>query len=124
MRSSPHESEQQPLTALWWNPALNAPAIYNAKLHETLIAINGSWQTFVGQRLNEDLQLFQQIAAAKSLEQVWSTYATFWRKAAEDYARECAAIAKLASECMVTSVSVAEDAVQARPAMMPLSKAA
>lgn len=127
MRTKARETGQLPWLPTWnWlNPAMGAQAAYNAKLHDAFIAVTNEWQTFVGQRLKEDLHLMRELGAAKTPEQMWTISTRFWRKAAEDYAREYAVMAKLASDCVICGVSAAEEALQAQPEVMPpLSKAA
>jgi hypothetical protein len=127
MRTKTRETGQLPwpLAWNWLNPGIGAKAAYNTKLHEAFVAISNEWQTFVGQRLKEDLHLMRELGAAKTPEQIWATSARFWQKAAEDYAQEYALMAKLAGDCVVCGVSAAEEALQAQPeATPPLSKAA
>jgi hypothetical protein len=126
MHTKAREVEQvSPLSWNWLNPAMGAQAAYNAKLHEAFAALSNEWQTFVCQRLKEDLNLMREIGATKTPEQLWSIAAKFWQKAIEDYAREYATIAKLAGNCAICGVSIAEEALHAQPETMPpFSKAA
>ncbi|NJO31871.1 MAG: hypothetical protein HC869_00770 [Rhodospirillales bacterium] len=125
--TKPRETGQLPWPLVWnWlNPAMGAQAAYNTKLHGAIVVISSEWQTFVGQRLNEDLHLMRELGAAKTPEQIWTTSARFWQKAAEDYAHEYATMAKLVGDCAIGGVSAAQGALQAQPEVMPpLSKAA
>lgn len=106
----------------WLSPAMGAQAAYNTKLHEAFVAMNNEWQTFVGQRLKQDLRLMRDFGAAKTPEQVWMTSAKFWQKAVEDYAHEFAVMAKLAGDCAIRGLSAAEEG-QAE-VTSPASKAA
>lgn len=127
MRTKPQQSEQMPwpLAWSWWNPAMGAQAAYNTKLHETFLALSDEWQTFVGQRVKEDLHLLQQVGTARTPEQIWMIYTKFWQKAVEDYAHEYAAIVRAAGNCVISGVSAAEGALHAGVnAIPPLSKAA
>jgi hypothetical protein len=127
MRTKTRDNGQLPwpLTWNWLNPAMGAQVAYNTKLHEAFVAVTHEWQTFVGQRLKEDLQLMREFGAAKMPEQIWTISARFWQKAAEDYAHEYAVMAKLTGDCVICGVSAAEEALQGQPDVMPpLSKAA
>jgi hypothetical protein len=127
MRTKARETQQSPwpLTWNWLSPAMGAQAAYNTKLHETFLALSNEWQTFVGQRVKEDLHLMREICMAKTPEQFWTISANFWQKAAEDYAHEYGVMAKLAGDCAICGVSAAEDALHAQPETVPpLSKAA
>lgn len=107
-----------PMGLNWWVPVGTG---YNAKLHESYLALSNEWQAFVGRRVGEDLHLLQQIGTAKSVDQYWDIYTKFWQKAAEDYTHEYAAIAKLAATSVI---SVAKQALRASDSAPHLSKAA
>jgi len=127
MRAKAREAETVtlPIGMNWWAPAMAWGAGYNAKLHETYLALSYEWQTFVGRRVAEDLRLLQQIGTARNPEQFWHVHTQFWQKAAQDYTQEYAVIAKLAATCVISGISVAEQAVRTPPeAAPPLSKAA
>jgi hypothetical protein len=51
----------------------------------------------VGRRFNEDFHLLQELSGSKAPDEVWNAGCRFWRKAAEDYGAEYAAVAKLAA---------------------------
>lgn len=123
MRTKTRETGQLPWPLMWnWlNPAMGAQAAYNKELHEAFVVISNEWQTFVGQRLKEDLHLMRELGAAKTPEQIWATSARFWRKAAEDYAHEYATMVKLVGDCVLCGASESEAQIEA---MSPVSKAA
>jgi hypothetical protein len=125
MRKTAHEMEQipWPLSWNWLGPVMDARADYNAKLHEAFIALSREWQTFVGERIKEDLHLMREVGTAKTPEQLWNASARFWQKAAEDYAHEYGVCTRLALECVIPGVSAAGQALHAEPAHS-LSKAA
>ncbi|NJO33959.1 MAG: hypothetical protein HC869_13270 [Rhodospirillales bacterium] len=100
---------------------MGAQSAYNAKLHETFLALSNEWQAFVGQRVKEDMHVLQRIAGAKSPEQVWTVCSKFWQKAAEDYAREYSVIIKLTGNCVISSASAAEEALHASAEAAPTS---
>jgi hypothetical protein len=127
MRTKAREMQQLPwpLTWDWLSPAMGAQAAYNAKVHEAFLALSNEWQTFVRQRVKEDLHLMREIGVANTPEQLWTISAKFWQKAAEDYAHEYRVMAKLAGDCVICGVSGAEDALHAQlETVPPLSKAA
>lgn len=127
MRAKAREAETLPLPIgiNWWAPTMTWGAGYNAKLHETYLALSNEWQAFVGRRVAEDLHLLQQIGTARNPEQFWRVHTQFWQKAAEDYTQEYAVIAKLAATCVISGISVTEQAVRTPPEPAPpLPKAA
>ena len=69
---------------------------WNAKQHENLLAFSDQWQAFVRGRISEDFRLLQRVGTAGTVEQLVGIYGKFWQQAVEDYAREYAAITKLA----------------------------
>jgi hypothetical protein len=127
MRTKIRESEQLPWPAAlgWWNPVMGAHAAYNAKLHETFLAVSDEWQTFLGRRIEQDLHLMRQISAAKTPEQMWTISTKFWQKAVEDYTREYGVIAGLVGGGVTRGVSAAQEAPPAAgDPVPPFSKAA
>lgn len=93
-----------------WVPALSYGAEWNAKLQEGLSALGCEWQEFVSRRMQDDFGLVQAVSSAQSPEQAWTAYVKFWQKAAEDYAREFAAVSKLTGRLLTGGI----DAVQRR----------
>lgn len=108
----------------WWTPVIGWQAAYNSKLQETFVALASEWQAFIGRRMTEDLSVLQQVAGARSPDQLWQAYAKFWQNAAADYAQEYAIMAKLAGTCLISGAAVAEQTLRAGPVAPPLSKAA
>jgi hypothetical protein len=94
----------------WWTPIMSAQTAYNAKAHEVFRQLSNEWQSFVAQRTKEDLNAMQQMASARSPEQVLEITARFWQKAADDYAREYTAVVKLAGNCVTSAVDEAQHA--------------
>lgn len=111
-----------------WGAAFTLNAECNAALHEGFAAFSREWQDFVSARMKEDLTLVQRVGAAKSPEQVWTAYATFWQKAVEDYWKEYGRAAKLAGGLMNRSMTAVqrqmEEATESATKVPSLEKAA
>ena len=121
----PDQKSWSPLPWNWWSPIIGARAAdYEAKLHETFNALSIEWQAFIAKRVKEDLRALRQITSANSPEQIWTTSTRFWKKAAEDYALEYAAIVRLASDCVIPGGSLAaEDLHAGENPVPPISNA-
>ena len=87
-------------------PALAAMAQVNGKVYENLAAMNRSWADFLNRRLEKDLGVPQQLAACKSIRDVYGVYAEFFQGAVADYQGELEEITKLGK-------TLADDALQA-----------
>jgi hypothetical protein len=92
-------------------PALNAMAQMNGKVYDGLAAMNRNWVAFVNRRLKEDLAVPQQLAACKTMQDMYGVYADFFQTACSDYQAEFEQISKL-------SKSLADDTMQAIQARM------
>lgn len=90
-------------------PALTAMAQMNGKVYENLAAINRSWADFLNRRLEKDLGVPGQLAACKSMQDVYGVYAEFFQAAVADYQGELEHMSKLGK-------TLAEDALQAMQA--------
>jgi hypothetical protein len=111
-----------PAAFKWATPPITCGAEWNTRLHENYIALSDEWQTFVGRRIKEDFRLLQELASANSPEVMCSAYARFWQKAVEDYWREYATMATLASGFVGSGMAVMQHTFEeAKPS---LSKAA
>jgi Phasin protein len=99
-----------------WKPlfadALNA----NARAQEGFGTIAREWQSFVGHRLEEDISLLQRLTHSRAPDQVLGAYCDFWSKAAEDYSKQFATIAKLTTKVVVLPKVGAVDAKTNAPA--------
>lgn len=71
--------------------------------------------------MSQDIQLAQQVAKARTPEELWAITTRFWQKAAEDYTLEYVALAKLAGN---RAVSLADEARHAGAEATRLQKAA
>ena len=81
-----------------WNPLLAGAATVNGEAQESYATLVAEWQSFVARRLKEDQALLQRLASSTALDQVWTAYADFWQKAADDYSCECATMGKIAAD--------------------------
>src|SRR5689334_5516738 len=78
-----------------WQPAWDWLQLANVRCYDGCVAISGEWFAFVGRRMEEDLQLGEELAGAPGPAALWSAYRKFWQKAFEDYRRECLALGEL-----------------------------
>jgi hypothetical protein len=92
-------------------PALNAMAQMNGKVYDGLATINKNWVAFVNRRLKEDLAMPQQLAACKTVQDMYGVYAEFFQNACSDYQSEFEQMTKLGK-------SLADDTLQAMQARM------
>lgn len=95
-----------------WGPALAFNAECNATLHEGFATLSREWQDFLSARMKEDFTLLQRVGTAKSPEEAWAAYASFWQKAVEDYWKEYGRAAKLAGGLMNRSMAAVQRQVQ------------
>jgi hypothetical protein len=87
-------------------PALTAVAQMNGKVYDGIVAMNKNWLAFVNRRLKEDLAVPQQLAACKTMDDMYGVYTDFFQTAYADYQSEFEQISKLGK-------SLAEDTAQA-----------
>ncbi len=87
-------------------PALTAMAQVNGKVYENLAAMNKSWADFLNRRLEKDLGMPKQLAACKSVQDVYGVYADFFQTAVADYQSEFEEMSKLGK-------TLADDTLQA-----------
>jgi phasin protein len=92
-------------------PALTAMAQVNGKVYENLAAMNKNWTDFLNRRLEKDLGMPRQLAACKSVQDVYGVYADFFQAAVADYQSEFEQMSKLGK----TLADDAMQAIQARP---------
>ena len=86
-------------------PALNAMAQMNGKVYDGLAMLNKNWIAFVNRRLKEDLAVPQQLAACKTVQDMYGVYAEFFQNACSDYQSEFEQMTKLGK-------SLADDTLQ------------
>lgn len=112
--SRPAEAGASPLTVPFGlealmeinRPALEAMAEVNGKVYENLAAMNRSWADFLNRRLRQDLGVPRQLAACKSVQEVYGVYADFFQTAVADYQTELEQMSRLGK-------TLADDTVQA-----------
>jgi hypothetical protein len=92
-------------------PALTAMAQMNGKVYDGLANINKNWVAFLNRRLKEDLSVPQQLAACKTVQDMYGVYAEFFQTACADYQSEFEQMTKLGK-------SLADDTLQAIQARM------
>ena len=92
-------------------PALNAMAQMNGKVYDGLATLNKSWIAFINRRLKEDLAVPQQLAACKTVQDMYGVYAEFFQNACSDYQSEFEQMTKLGK-------SLADDTIQAMQTRM------
>jgi hypothetical protein len=92
-------------------PALNAMAQMNGKVYDGLATINKNWVAFINRRLKEDLAMPQQLAACKTVQDMYGVYAEFFQNACSDYQSEFEQMTRLGK-------SLADDTLQAMQARM------
>jgi hypothetical protein len=87
-------------------PALTAMAQVNGKVYENLAAMNRSWADFVNRRLKKELGVPNQLAACKSVQDVYGVCADYFQTAVTDYQTEFEQMSKLGR-------TLADEALQA-----------
>jgi hypothetical protein len=90
-------------------PALTAMAHVNGKVYENLAAINRNWADFLNRRLEKELGVPKQLAACKSIQDVYGVYTDFFQAAVADYQSEFEQMSKLGK-------TLADDTLQAMQA--------
>jgi len=92
-------------------PALAAMAQMNGKVYENIATMNKNWAVFVNRRLKEDLGVAKQLAACKTMQEMYGVYADFFQTAVSDYQSEFEQLSKLGK----TLADETLQAIQTRP---------
>jgi hypothetical protein len=92
-------------------PALNALAQMNGKVYDGLATMNKNWVAFFSRRLKEDLAMPQQLAACRTMRDMYGVYADFFQNAVADYQSELEQMTKIGK-------TLADDTMQAIQARM------
>jgi hypothetical protein len=87
-------------------PTLEAMAEMNGKVYENIATLNKNWAAFVNRRLKKDLSVPQQLAACKTVQDMYGVYADFFQTAMSDYQTEFEQMSKIGK-------SLAEETLQA-----------
>ena len=100
-------------------PALTAVAQMNGKVYDGLATLNKNWVAFINRRLKEDLAVPQQLAACKTVQDMYGVYAEFVQNACSHYQSEFEQMTKLgktlADDTMQVIQSRMEETHETRP---------
>ena len=100
-------------------PALAAMAQMNGKVYDGIATLNKNWAAFVNRRLKEDLAMPKQLAACKTVQEMYGVYSEFFQNAYADYQSEFEQMTKLgktlADDTMQAIQSHVEEARETRP---------
>jgi hypothetical protein len=87
-------------------PALQAMAQMNGRVYDGIATWNQNWVAFLNRRLKQDLAMPEQLAACKSVQEMYGVCAEFFQNACSQYQSEFEQLTKLGK-------SLADDTVQA-----------
>lgn len=101
-------------------PALNAMAQMNGTFYDSIAAMNKQWVNFINRRLKEELAVPQQLAACKTVQEMYGVCADFVQTACADYQSEFEQMSRLgktlADDTLHAMQKRAEDAAgESRP---------
>ena len=86
--------------------ALQAMAQMNGKVYDGIATWNQSWVAFLNRRLKQDFAMPQQLAACKTVQEMYGVCAEFFQNACSQYQSEFEQLSKLGK-------SLADDTMQA-----------
>ncbi|HET6927107.1 MAG TPA: phasin family protein [Hyphomicrobiaceae bacterium] len=87
-------------------PALQAMAQMNGRVYDGIATWNQNWVAFLNRRLKQDLAMPEQLAACKSVQEMYGVCAEFFQNACSQYQSEFEQLTKLGK-------SLADDTMQA-----------
>jgi hypothetical protein len=87
-------------------PALATMAQLNGRVYDGIATLNKNWAAFLNRRLKEDLSMPRQLAACKSVQEMYGVYTEFFQNACADYQSEFEQMTKLGK-------SLADETMQA-----------
>jgi hypothetical protein len=87
-------------------PALQAMAQMNGKVYDGIATWNQNWVAFLNRRLKQDLAMPEQLAACKTVQEMYGVCAEFFQQACSQYQSEFEHLSKLGK-------SLADDTMQA-----------
>jgi hypothetical protein len=87
-------------------PTLQAMAQMNGKVYDGIATWNQSWVAFLNRRLKQDFAMPQQLAACKTVQEMYGVCAEFFQNACSQYQSEFEQLTKLGK-------SLADDTMQA-----------
>lgn len=76
-------------------PTLTAMAEVNGRVYDSLASINRSWVAFLNRRLKEDMAMPQQLAACKTVQEMYGVYSDFLQNAHAHYQAEFDELSRL-----------------------------
>jgi hypothetical protein len=76
-------------------PALAAMAQVNGKVYDNIATLNTHWVAFVNRRLEKDLGMPKQLAACKTVQEMYGVYTDFFQTAVSDYQSELEEMSKI-----------------------------
>ena len=86
-------------------PALQAMAQMNVRVYDGIATWNKNWVAFLNRRLKEDFAMPKQLAACKTVQDMYGVYAEFFQNACVQYQSEFEQMTKLGK-------SLADDTMQ------------
>jgi hypothetical protein len=86
-------------------PALQTMAQMHGKVYDGIAAINKNWAAFLNRRLKEDFAVAEQLAACKTVQDMYGVYTDFFQNACAQYQSEFEQMTKLGR-------SLADDTMQ------------
>ena len=98
-------------------PALSALAQVNGKFYDGIAAMNKNWVAFLNRRLKEDFAMPQQLAACKTVRDMYGVYADFFQNAVADYQSEVEQMTKIGKTLADDTIQVIQTRMEeaARP---------
>ena len=98
-------------------PALTAIAQMNGKMYDGIATMNKNWVAFFNRRLKEDFAMPQQLAACKTMKDMYGVYADFFQNACADYQAELEQMTKIGKTLADDTVQVIQSRLEdaARP---------
>jgi hypothetical protein len=93
-----------------WTPFLAGTSCWNHQAHEGFSTLSLEWQDFLARRFKEDAGLLNKIATSRSPDHLWAAYASFWKRAMDDYAAEFARMTKLAAGVTAKNIAATQQA--------------
>jgi hypothetical protein len=95
-------------------PALAAMAQVNDRMYDGIAALNKSWVAFLNRRLKEELAVPQQLAACKTVQEMYGVYSEFFQTAYADYQSEFEQVSKLGKSLADDTLQVMQSRLEER----------
>jgi hypothetical protein len=97
---------------------------WNAQAFAAYSTIGSEVQSFIARRINEDFALARSVSRCRTPQDHMVACADYWRKAAEDYAREMSTLGKLMTNATSKIVAAAQPAIDQGTISVPMREAA